>query len=217
MNGAADTTGVRGMTMAAGTEPSTATMKIIGINGSPRREGNTSRMLASLFETLREEGIETELIQVGGTDIRGCRSCYACIRNKDRKCSASQDCFNGIFEKMIAADGMVLASPTYFADITPELKALIDRSGFVSRANGGLFRHKVGAGVVSLRRGGGIHAYDSINHLFQICQMFIVGSTYWNLGFGGREGDEVLRDNEALENMGDLGRSMAFLLKKLDN
>jgi multimeric flavodoxin WrbA len=192
-------------------------MKIIGINGSPRREGNTSRMLAALFETLREEGIETELIQVGGTDIRGCLSCYACIRNKDRQCSSSQDCFNGIFEKMVAADGIVLASPTYFADITPELKALIDRSGFVSRANGGLFRHKVGAGVVSLRRGGGIHAYDSINHLFQICQMFIVGSTYWNLGFGGREGDEVLRDNEAMENMEDLGRSMAFLLRKLDD
>jgi multimeric flavodoxin WrbA len=192
-------------------------MKIIGINGSPRREGNTSRMLATLFETLHEEGVETELVQVGGTDIRGCRSCYACIRNKDSKCSTKDDVFNGIFEKMIEADGMVLASPTYFADITPELKALIDRSGFISRANGGLFRHKVGAGVVSLRRGGGIHAYDTINHLFQICQMFIVGSTYWNLGFGGREGDEVLKDTEGLENMRDLGRSMALLLRKLND
>ncbi|NTV01578.1 MAG: flavodoxin family protein [Chlorobiaceae bacterium] len=192
-------------------------MKIIGINGSPRREGNTSKMLTTLFDTLHEEGIETELVQVGGTDIRGCRSCYACIRNKDRKCSTKDDIFNGIFEKMIEADGMVLASPTYFADITPELKALIDRSGFISRANGGLFRHKVGAAVVSLRRGGGIHAYDSINHLFQICQMFIVGSTYWNLGFGGREGDEVLKDSEGLENMRDLGRSMALLLRKLND
>ena len=191
-------------------------MKIIGINGSPRREGNTSHMLATLFETLNAEGIETELLQVGGTDIRGCRSCYACIRNKDRHCSSTGDVFNDIFEKLVAADGMVLASPTYFADITPELKALIDRAGFVSRANGGLFRHKVGAGVISLRRGGGIHAYDTINHLFQICQMFIVGSTYWNLGFGGREGDEVLQDNEGLENMRDLGHSMALLLRKLD-
>lgn len=190
-------------------------LKVIGINGSPRREGNTSRMLGVLFETLRQEGIDTETVQVGGTDIRGCLSCYACIRNKDRQCSSKKDCFNGIFEKMIAADGMVLASPTYFADITPELKALIDRAGFVSRANGGLFRHKTGAAVISLRRGGGIHAYDSINHLFQICQMFIVGSTYWNLGFGGREGDEVLRDEEGLENMRDLGRSMAYLLRKL--
>lgn len=190
-------------------------MKILGINGSPRREGNTSKMLDVVFETLNAEGIETEIVQVGGTDIRGCRSCYACIRNKDRKCSTKEDVFNGIFEKMIEADGMVLASPTYFADITPELKALIDRSGFISRANGNLFRHKVGAGVVSLRRGGGIHAFDSINHLFQISQMFIVGSTYWNLGFGGREGDEVLKDNEGIENMRDLGRSMALLLRKL--
>jgi multimeric flavodoxin WrbA len=192
-------------------------MKIIGINGSPRHEGNTSKMIAALFETLHEEGIETEFVQVGGTDIRGCRSCYACIRNKDRQCSSTQDCFNGIFGKMVEADGIVLASPTYFADITPELKALIDRSGFVSKANGGLFRHKVGAGVISLRRGGGVHAFDSINHLFQICQMFIVGSTYWNLGFGGREGNEVMNDREALENMQDLGHSMAFLLRKLKN
>jgi multimeric flavodoxin WrbA len=190
-------------------------MKVLAINGSPRREGNTSKMLDVLLQVLRDKGVETELYQIGGTDIRGCLSCYACIRNKDAKCSSKRDCFNEVFEKMLSADGIVLASPTYFADITPELKALIDRSGFVSRANGGLFRHKVGAGVVSLRRGGGIHAYDSINHLFQICQMFIVGSTYWNLGFGGREGDEVLKDDEGLENMRDLGRSMAFLLEKL--
>ncbi len=192
-------------------------MNVIAINGSPRSGGNTFRMLDVLLETLRQEGIHTELLQVGGTDIKGCRSCYACIRNKDRKCSTKDGVFDTIFEKMIAADGIVLASPTYFADITPELKALIDRSGFVSRANGGLFRHKVGAAVVSLRRAGGIHAYDSINHLFQICQMFIVGSTYWNLGFGGREGDEVLQDAEGLENMRDLGRSMAFLLERLGN
>lgn len=191
------------------------TMKVIAINGSPRSGGNTFRMLDLLLDTLRQEGIETELLQVGGTDIRGCRSCYACVRNKDRKCSANDGVFAGIFEKMVGADGIVLASPTYFADITPELKALIDRAGFVSRVNGGLFRHKVGAAVVSLRRGGGIHAFDSINHLFQISQMFIVGSTYWNLGFGGREGSEVLHDAEGLENMRDLGSSMAFLLERL--
>jgi multimeric flavodoxin WrbA len=190
-------------------------MKVIGINGSPRPAGNTSIMLQTVFETLEAEGIETELIQVGGTDIKGCRACYACIKAKNSECSTRGDGFNEIFAKMAEADGMILGSPTYFADITPELKALIDRSGFVSRANGGLFRHKAGAAVVSLRRGGGIHAYDSINHLFQICQMFIVGSTYWNLGFGGRNGGEVVNDTEGMENMRDLGHSMAFLLKKL--
>ena len=117
---------------------------------------------------------------------------------------------------MLDADGMLLASPTYFADITPELKAVIDRAGFVSRVNGQLFRHKVGVAIISLRRGGGVHAYDSINHLFQICGMFIVGSTYWNLGFGGRTGDEVSNDKEGMENMLDLGKSMAFLLQKLN-
>jgi len=192
-------------------------MKVIGINGSPRPSGNTSKMLATVFEILEQEGIETELIQVGGTDIRGCKACYACVKTKNGHCSTTNDGFNDIFDKMVQAEGMILASPTYFADITPELKALIDRSGFVSRANGGLFRHKAGAGVVSLRRGGGIHAYDSINHLFQICQMFIVGSTYWNLGFGGKDGDEVMNDAEGLDNMRDLGRSMALLLRKLHN
>jgi multimeric flavodoxin WrbA len=190
-------------------------MKVLGINGSPRREGNTFRMISRVFEALQAEGIETELVQVGGTNIRGCLSCYKCIEKKDRQCSTKNDIFNGIFDKMLEADGLVLASPTYFADITPELKALIDRSGFVSRVNGNLFRHKAGAAVVSLRRGGGIHAFDSINHLFQICQMFIVGSTYWNLGFGGRNGDEVENDLEGMNNMDDLGKSMALLLKKL--
>ncbi|MBN1928282.1 MAG: flavodoxin family protein [Chlorobiaceae bacterium] len=191
-------------------------MKVIGINGSPRPAGNTSIMLKTVFEVLEQEGIETELLQVGGTGIRGCRACYACIKTKNRECSIKGDGFNEIFEKMVEADGMILASPVYFADITPELKALIDRAGFVSRTNGQLFRHKVGASVVSLRRGGGVHAFDSINHLFQICQMFMVGSTYWNMGFGGRDGGEVVNDTEGMENMRDLGKSMAFLLKKLN-
>ncbi|TLU83306.1 MAG: flavodoxin family protein [Chlorobium sp.] len=190
-------------------------MKVLLVNGSPRSEGNTSKLIKLAAETLESEGIETEIVQVGGTMIRGCLSCYRCVELKDRQCSTKNDNFNAIFNKMLEADGMILASPTYFADITPELKALIDRSGFVSRVNGNLFRHKAGAAVVSLRRGGGIHAFDSINHLFQISCMFMVGSTYWNLGFGGREGNEVEKDNEGLENMRDLGKSMAFLLKKL--
>ena len=190
-------------------------MKVIAINGSPRPEGNTKKMITKVLGILEEEGIETELVQLGGSPIRGCRSCYSCIERKDSRCSVKNDGFNEIFEKMVASDGMLLASPTYFADITPELKALIDRAGFVSRVNGNMFRHKAGAALVSLRRGGGINAFDSINHLFQISGMFIVGSTYWNLGFGGREGSEVESDREGMENMQDIGRSMAFLLKRI--
>ena len=192
-------------------------MKVLAVNGSPRREGNTHKMIMKVFQALEAEGIETELVQVGGKIIRGCLSCYKCIERKDRQCATKNDMFNDLFETMLAADGIILASPTYFADITPELKAVIDRAGFVSRVNGQLLRHKVGSAVISLRRGGGVHAYDSINHLYQICGMFIVGSTYWNLGFGGRIGDEVSSDKEGMENMLDLGQSMAFLLQKLNN
>ena len=191
-------------------------MKVLAVNGSPRKEGNTHKMIVKVFEALDAEGIETELVQVGGKIIRGCLSCYKCIERKDRRCATGNDLFNDLFEQMLASDGLILASPTYFADITPELKAVIDRAGFVSRVNGQLFRYKAGAAVISLRRGGGVHAYDSINHLYQISGMFIVGSTYWNLGFGGRTGDEVPNDKEGMENMLDLGRSMAFLLQKLN-
>lgn len=191
-------------------------MKVLAVNGSPRKEGNTHKMIVKVFEALDAEGIETELVQVGGKIIRGCLSCYKCIERKDRRCATGNDMFNDLFEQMLASDGLILASPTYFADITPELKAVIDRAGFVSRVNGQLFRYKAGAAVISLRRGGGVHAYDSINHLYQISGMFIVGSTYWNLGFGGRTGDEVPNDKEGMENMLDLGRSMAFLLQKLN-
>ena len=190
-------------------------MKVLAINGSPRKEGNTRTMLMTVLDALEKEGIETALAQVGGTTIRGCISCYRCIERKDKLCAVKNDCFNELFQQMLEADAFILGSPTYFADITPELKALIDRAGFVSRVNGQLFRHKVGSAVISLRRGGGVHAFDSINHLFQVCQMFMVGSTYWNLGFGGRQGDEVSNDEEGMQNMADLGSSIAYLLKKL--
>ncbi len=190
-------------------------MKIVGINGSPRRGGNTEKLILTVLNAVEVEGIETEFIQLGGSEIRGCQSCYRCVTLKDQRCSSKNDGFNTLFEKLLEADGIVLGSPTYFADITPEMKALIDRAGFVARVNGNLLRHKAGAAVVSMRRAGGIHAFDSINHLFQISGMFTVGSTYWNLGFGGREGSEVEKDLEGMENMEDLGHSMAFLLKKL--
>ncbi len=189
-------------------------MKIIGINGSPRSDGNTRIMILNVLETLHQEGIDTEYIQLGGKNIRGCIACYKCGQNKDRKCAVTTDCFNEVFAQMVEADGFILGSPTYFADVTAEMKALIERAGFVARWNGNLFKHKVGAAVIALRRGGGIHAFDTINHLFQINQMFIVGSTYWNLGFG-REIGEIENDREAEETMIEVGRSMAYLLKKL--
>lgn len=190
-------------------------MKVVGINGSPRKDGNTHDLINMVFKILQAEGIETEFVQLGGKNIKGCTACYKCFENKDKRCAVKNDIFNEVMEKMIEADGIVLGSPTYFTNVSAELKALIDRSGLVAVANGGLFRHKVGAAVVAVRRGGGIHVFDSINHLFQMSQMFVVGSTYWNLGFGREKGD-VNKDTEGINNMTDLATSMAFLLKKIN-
>lgn len=189
-------------------------MKVVGVNGSPRKDGNTYHLINKVFEVLQSEGVETEFVQLGGKQIKGCRACFKCGQNKDNRCSVKNDICNELIEKMIQADGIILGSPTYFTSISPELKALIDRSGMVAMVNGGLFRHKVGAAVVAVRRGGGIHAFDTINHLFQISQMFIVGSIYWNLGYGLNKGD-VKEDIEGMTNMVDLGKSMAYLLKRI--
>jgi multimeric flavodoxin WrbA len=154
------------------------------------------------------------MVQLSGEHPHGCIACYQCFKKKDGRCVVDLDCINSCVEKMVAADGIVLASPTYFADISTEMKALIDRCGMVSRANGDLYKRKVGAAIVTQRRGGGIHAFDSMNHFFTISQMIIVGSSYWNIGFG-REKGEVANDAEAINVMRDLGKNMAWLLKKI--
>ena len=189
-------------------------MKVIAFNGSARKNGNTAILLNCVLDTLKEEGIETELFQLSGKKINGCRSCYKCFENKDQRCEVKDDILNECIEKMLEAEGIVLGSPTYFADITTEMKALIDRAGFVAKVNGEMFKRKIGAAVIAARRGGSIHAFDSINHFFLISQMIIPGSSYWNLGFGLEKG-EVKKDKEALQIMKVLGENMAWLLKKV--
>jgi len=190
-------------------------MKVVAFNGSPRKEGNTATLIRHVLDELENEGIETEIVHIGGKSIHGCTACGKCVENKDRKCVIDNDIVNDCIEKMLQADGIILASPTYFADLTPELKAFIDRAGFVAGANGELLRHKVGAAVVAVRRAGSIHVFDSINHLFTISQMIIPGSSYWNIGMGLDEGD-VGRDDEGIRTMHTLGQNMAWLLKKLN-
>ncbi|MEW5746313.1 MAG: flavodoxin family protein [Nitrospirota bacterium] len=185
-------------------------MKAIAVNGSPRKGGNTEILLQKVLEPLAAAGWETELIQVGGRDIRGCIACYKCFENKDLRCAGRNDIVNDCMEKMVAADALILGSPTYFTDVSAELKALIDRSGLVALANGRAFRGKIGAAVVAVRRGGGTHVFDSINHLFLMSGMIIPGSTYWNLGFGLDKG-AVLNDGEGLKNMRNLGETIAWL------
>ncbi|MBC8468018.1 MAG: flavodoxin family protein [Planctomycetes bacterium] len=189
-------------------------MKVIAFNGSARKDGNTAIMVKQVFGELEKEGIETEMIQFSGQNIRGCIACYKCFENKDQRCAVKTDIVNGCIEKMLEADGIILASPTYFADVSAELKALIDRAGLVAKANEEMFARKVGAAVVAVRRGGAIHAYDSMNHFFLISGMIIPGSCYWNMSFGLEKG-EVEKDQEGLRTMQTLGQNMAWLLKKI--
>jgi multimeric flavodoxin WrbA len=185
-------------------------MKAVAINGSPRKGGNTEILLKKALAPLAVAGWETELIQLGSVPIRGCRACYHCFDARDSRCGQKDDFFNECFEKMVGADAILLGSPTYFTDVSAEMKALLDRAGLVALANGGLFRGKIGAAVVAVRRGGGTHAFDTMNHMFLMSGAIVPGSTYWNLGFGLDKGD-VEKDEEASRNMNDLGRTIAWL------
>lgn len=189
-------------------------MKVLAVNGSPRVSGNTSIMIEWCLDELQKEGVITEVFQVGGQPIRGCKACGGCGKMKELKC-AQEDLINVLIPKMTEADGIILASPVYFADLTPELKCVIDRVGYVSIHHGNIFRRKVGAAIVVARRAGHVHAYDSINHFFGINQMYTVGSRYWNLGVA-RELGAVREDREAEETMRILGGNMFHILSKLN-
>jgi multimeric flavodoxin WrbA len=189
-------------------------IKVVALNGSARKGGNTAILLGYVLKELEKEGIETELIEMSGAKIHGCLACRECSRKKDHRCSQANDMGNAYIEKMEQADGILLGSPTYVTDVTPEIKALIDRACMVSGANGGIFRRKVGAGVVVARREGAIHAFDTLNHFFFITEMIVPGSSYWNIGVGREIGD-VEKDEEGLRIMKTLGQNMAWLLKKV--
>ena len=185
-------------------------MYALAINGSPRKGGNTEILLTHALEPLKQSGWDTELIQVGGKKIRGCKACYKCRENKDLRCAITKDLFNDVMEKMLKADALILGSPTYFTDVSAELKALLDRSGLVALANDRAFRGKIGAAVVAVRRAGATHVFDTINHMYLMSQMIIPGSIYWNLGLGMDKGD-VKKDEEGLLNMRNLGETIAWL------
>ncbi len=188
-------------------------MKVVAFSGSARKNGNTERMIREVFGELEKEGIETEMVCLAGQTVKGCRACYVCLKEKDGTCSQKDDMVNDCIAKMVAADGIILASPTYFSDVSAEMKALIDRAGMVCRVNGDMLRRKVGAGIAVARRGGAMHTFDTLTHFYLIEQMIVVGSSYWNLGFG-REKGEVEKDEEAMAVMRTLGQNMAWVLSK---
>lgn len=189
-------------------------MNVVAFNGSARKDGNTAILIRRVLKVLDDEGIKTEFIQLAGQQVRGCSACGICKKNKNRQCKIVDDKVNLYIEKMASADGIILGSPTYFSMMTPEMKALIDRAGYVARANDDMFKRKIGAAVVAVRRAGGIPTFDALNHFFLISQMIVPGSSYWNVGIGLGKGD-VEKDEEGLKTMDDLGVNMAWLLKKI--
>ena len=191
-------------------------MKVVAFCGSARKDGNTKLLLETVLEPLNENGAETELVELAGSNLKGCRACFVCIKKKDGSCVIKDDMLNECVDRMTRADAIILGSPTYFADVSSEMKALIDRSGMVGRANGDLYKRKLGAAVVAVRRAGSIHAFDTMNHFFQISQMIIVGSSYWNIGIG-REKGEVASDQEGMKTMRQLGVNMSWLLEKISD
>lgn len=189
-------------------------MKVIGINGSARKDGNTAIIIRKVFEEIKKAGIETELIQLADYDIHPCRGCFAC---KGRgNCVFAKDGFVEIFRCMIGADGIILGSPVYSADVSAKMKAFMERGGVVVATNPGLLRHKVGASVAAVRRGGGMITVDTMNHFMLNKEMIIVGSTYWNMAYGKNVGD-VLDDAEGMANMRNLGENIAWLIKQIGN
>lgn len=190
-------------------------MKVIAINGSPRKDGNTTILLNVVMDELNKEDIETELIHMAGKPLQGCTACYKCFKNRDYRCALDRDIISECIEKMLEAKGILLGSPTYFSDVTAGMRALIERCGSIARANRYPFKRKVGAGVIAVRRAGSIHAFNSLNLFFlSHMQMIIPGSFYWNIAIGRDPGD-VNNDEEGLKTMVTLGQNMAWLLKKL--
>ena len=183
-------------------------MNVLILNGSPRKEGCTARALREVADTLRQEGIDAEIIEVGSRDIRGCLACGAC---KTTGRCVMDDLVNEVAPKLAEADGLLVGTPVYYAGANGTIKALLDRLFYSTHFDKTM---KVGAAVVSSRRAGGTTAFDEINKFFTISGMPIVSSTYWNEVHGFTAAD-VEKDLEGLQTMRNLGRNMAFLVKSI--
>lgn len=186
-------------------------MKVVLFNGSPRKEGNTYHCLNAVMDSLQKEGIECDYVWIGMEKLQGCTACFKCVDNNDQKCVLPGDKMNDYIQKMLEADGIIIGSPTYFSDLSTSTKALIERAGY---ATGRKLKNKVGAAVVAVRRAGANHVFSSINYFFLIKEMIVVGSTYWNMAIGRKPG-EVLNDEEGMTTFKNLGKNIAYVIKKL--
>jgi multimeric flavodoxin WrbA len=188
-------------------------MKVIGIVGSPRKNGNTELLTKHTLKAISEEGLNTELIRLAGLEIKSCTACMAC--KEQEICSIKDDLFS-IYLRMKEADGIILASPVYYGSATSLIKGLMERTGYIARWNGEPFQRKVGGPLVVARRSGQNFAIAQLTFWFQILGFFIPGSTYWNVAIG-REKGEVEQDKEGLETAWNFGKNMALLIKKLSS
>ncbi|MFH0915695.1 MAG: flavodoxin family protein [bacterium] len=188
-------------------------MRVLGINGSPHKDGNTSVMLGWVLDELEGEGISTELFHLAGRPLAGCIDCRKCFQTKDKRCGGSPDALNEVIEKILDAEGVVIGAPTYFANVSANVKALLERVGMVNIANDWMLKRKVGAAAIVARRGGAIDAFNAVNHLFLHAQMIVPGSSYWNMGYGWH-GRDVEQDAEAEQTMRTLGQNIAWVLKR---
>jgi len=184
---------------------------ILGVVGSPRIEGNTERVVVEALNAAKEDGAEIELLRLADRDIQPCTACLSC--RKTGECLIRDD-FNPIFEKMVQADGIILASPVYFSSATPQMKALIDRAGYLSGAKGRVFENKVGGAIAVARRAGQNFTFAQLLFFFLHQGMIVPGSTYWNVAFGRNRGD-VDMDEEGLRTAWNLGKKMVWLINKI--
>lgn len=187
-------------------------MKVIAINGSPRKEGNTSHALKMVGDELLSSGIEFEILHIGHKLIHGCTACGKCAENRDEKCSLGADGLNQWIQTIKEADGIILGSPVYYSGIAGTMKSFLDRLFYVSGANGNLLRHKVGAAIVAVRRTGGSSTLDGLYHYLTYAEMIVATANYWNV-IHGRNAGEVSQDGEGVQVMRVLGKNMAWLLK----
>ena len=187
-----------------------STMKVVAFNGSPRKGGNTEQCLKMIEKELSAQGIEMEIIQVGN-QVKGCMACYHCLNTGSGHC-VQKDAVNEWIDKMVEADGIILASPVYYGGISGGMKCFLDRA-FLSAGN--KLHHKVGAAFVTLRRSGGLETYQQLNAYMNTMEMVIATSDYWQAIHGLDKG-EIMQDTEGVEVIPKLGRNMAWLMRVID-
>lgn len=192
-------------------------MKVVAINGSPKSEGNTAQLINMIAQELAKENISTEMMHIGNKTIRGCFGCGACAKNQDARCVAKDDEYvNECIQKMKEADGILIGSPVHFSGIAGTMKSFLDRAFYVSAANGNIFRHKVGASIVAVRRSGGVSTFDAMNHYLNYAEMIMPTANYWNVVHGRMPG-EVHEDFEGMQIARVLGKNMALTLKMVQS